>query len=222
MRKWQVILIVFTMFGISSCDKNSDEELIEYPVTFTSYFISEPVISVYTRNGEVTSTDLKNKTIERYKNNLTNIESVDIQKKIIATYLTENTVELTLDNNKEEKVRTVKELDGLIYWEKQDTSSMLVNIPFYVAAILKYQPLYYEEFNVPTSTGYRKAAKYGECFYVKKKDEGFEVPIFDYIYKTVFELSTVNGINNEFDESNLLLIGSNDTLIIQEYSIEIK
>ncbi len=97
-----------------------------------------------------------------------------------------------------------------------------MNIPFVFATSLKYQPLYYEEFNVPTSTGFTKAAKYRECFYVNKKDKGFEVPIFDYIYKTVFELSTVNGINNEFDESNLLLIGSNDTLIIQEYSIEIK
>ena len=222
MSKWQIILIIFLMIGISSCNKDSVEELIEYPLTFTSYLITESEIKVYTKDGEITLADSKNKIIQRYKNNLTDLESVEIQGKVIATYLSENTVELTFDNIKEEKSRLVYEKDGLIYWEKQDTSGMPVNFTFDVATILKYQPLYYEEFDVPMSTGYRKAAKYKECFFVKKKNEGFEVPMFDYLYKTVFGLPTILGINNEFNESRLSLIDSNDTIIIQEYSIEMK
>lgn len=46
--------------------------------------------------------------------------------------------------------------------------------------------------------------------------------MFDYVYKTVFGLPTILGINNEFNTSSISLIGSNDTLIIQEYFIEMK
>ena len=209
------------MFGIISCNKNSDEELIEYPMTFTSYFISEPEINVYTKDGEITLVDLKNEIIERYKNNLTDLDSIEIQGIIIATYLSVDTVELTLDNKKEEKARIVSEHNELIYWEKQDTSVMSV-YPVSFLDKLKYHPLYYEEFDVPMSTGYSKAAKYKECFFIKKKNEGFEVPMFDYLYKTEFGLPTILGINNEFNSSSISLIGSNDTIIIQEYFVEMK
>lgn len=222
MSKWQVILIILLMIGISSCNKESDKELIEYPITLTSYLISGSEIKVYTKDGEITLPNLKNKIIQRYKNNLTNLESVEIQGKVTATYLTENTIELTIDKIKEEKVRIVYENDVLIYWEKQDTSGMPVFSTFDIADILKYQPLFYEEFDVPKVTGYNKAAMYKECFYVLKNNGELKIPMFDYMHRSELGLPSIFGINNEFNESCLSLIGNNDTIVIQEYFIEMK
>ncbi|TLX73748.1 hypothetical protein E9993_14920 [Labilibacter sediminis] len=211
-----LIILVF------SCNRDSEEESIEYPLVYESFSILESDIKVYTKNGELTLVDLKEDIIKRYKNNLSDVETNDFEGKIVVTYLAENIVKLTLDNNAEERNRQVKEYKGLIYWEKQDTSSIIVDMNFYASSILKYQPLYYEEFDVPTSTGYIKVAKYKECFFAKKKGNGFEVPMFDYVCITEFEQSTITGINNEITENSLPLIGENDTIIIQEYKIEMK
>lgn len=219
MSKWQIILIIFLIIGISSCSTDSEEGLIEYPVTFTSNLISGSEIKVYTKDGEITLPNSKNKIIQTYKNNLTDLEIVEIRGKIIATYLTDSTVALTIDNKKEDKVRFVYENNGKIYWEKQDTSYEWGYF-FYVADMLKYQPLYYEEFDVPKITGYSKAVKCKECLYVLKKNGELKIPMFDYLHKSEFILSPILGINNEFDENYLSLIGNNDTIVIQEYIIE--
>ena len=129
---------------------------------------------------------------------------------------------MTINKNEERQVRLVYENNGFIYWEKQDTLEKPVYFTFDFADILEYEPLYYEEFDVPKVKGYDKKAKYKECFYVKKKNEGFEIPMFDFVYKTVIGEPTITEINNDFNESCLSLIGDNDTIIIQKYNIEIK
>lgn len=99
---------------------------------------------------------------------------------------------------------------------------MPVALMFGVAEILAHRPLYYEEINVPAVTGYNKAARYKECFYVKKIDGEFEVPFFDFLYKREIGLTVYYGINNEFNAGGLPQIESNDTIIIQSYTLKLK
>jgi hypothetical protein len=219
MKKNQLFPLILSVIGMFSCVKNAEELIPEYPVIYKSYLISEPHIKVYTKGGEITLPYLKNTIIQRVKNNLTDLENIDIYAKTVATYLTENTVIVTIDNVEEEKIRFVYENDGITYWEKQDTTGMPVNAS---AHFLTYKPLYYEEFDVPKVTGYNKAARYKECIYVKKKNDGFEVPVFDYLSKFEWGQFTVLGINNVFNENYLTLIGDNDTIIIQSFIIEMK
>lgn len=194
----------------------------EYPVTYSSYLISDALINVYTKNGILTSPNLKNEIIQKYKNYLTDLENIEIEDKVVATYTSENTVNVTIDDEGEEKARYVYEKDGIIYWEKQDTSGMPAYPPLFIGKILTYHPLYYEEFDVPLVTGYSKAARYKECYYVKKKNEGFEIPMFDYLHKNEFGLLRNLGINNEVNENILSLTGSKDTIVIQEFNIQMK
>ena len=51
------------MIGIFSCNKDSVEETIEYPVTYESYSILESEINVYTTDGEIALIDIKNEFI---------------------------------------------------------------------------------------------------------------------------------------------------------------
>ena len=222
MNKFKLSLLILLITGVCSCKKNSEEILLEYPVTYESYFISEGEIKVYIKEGEITLPQIKDAIIQRFKNNLSDLGNVEIEEKVVATYLSENKVKVTIDKEEEEKIRFVYEKDGIIYWEKQDTSGIPAYPPLFIGKILIHQPLYYEEFDVPNVTGYSKAAKYKECFYVKKNIEGFELPMFDYVHKTELGQPVILGINNEFNENYLSLIGRNDTILIQKFNIEMK
>lgn len=222
MRIFQRLLLILLIIGGYSCKKDSDDIVTEFPMTYESYLISESEIKVYTKEGELSSPCLKNKIIERYKKNLTDLENIEIDGKVVAKYFAKDTVKLTIDKNEEEQVRLVYEKNGIIYWEKQDTLKMPVYFGTNFYSKCKYKPLYYVEYDVPKAKGYDKEAKYKECFYVKKKNLGFEVPMFDFVYKTVFGEPATKEINNEFNESYLTLIGDNDTIIIQKYNIEMK
>lgn len=221
MNRYQLLLLILMITGIYSCEKNVDELLPEYPVTFESYLISELEMKIYTKNGEIISPDLKNEIVQRFKKNLTDLDFFEIEGKVVATYLTKDTVKLTIDDIEEEHERLVYEKNGIIYWENQDTLEMGF-FPYSFQAVTNYHPLYYKEFAVPTATGYSTVAKYKECFYVKKKDEGFIIPMFDFVYKSEFGVPKMMGINNEFNKDYVSLIGYNDTIIIQEYKIEMK
>jgi len=224
MKKYQFLLLILLITGTYSCkkDKDFEEKLPEYPLIYESYSISGGEIKVYTNEGEIGSPGLESDIIQRYKNNLTDLESIEIDRKAVASYLAEDTVKLTIDKEEEEEERLVYENNGIIYWEKQDTSGIPVLSAFYVADILTYRPLYYEEFEVPKVTGYNKVVRYKHCFYVKRKNEGFEIPMFDYLHRTEFGQHTTLGINNRFNQNYLSVMGDNDTIVIQEFSIEMR
>ncbi len=218
MNKNQILLIIFFFTGISSCKK----DFIEHPITYASYSITSPDIKIFTKNGEITSSALKNNLIKRHEKYLTELESVDIEGKIIATYISENSVELTIDNTKEQRARTVHEIAELIYWEKKDTSQFVVNPTLNIRNLLKYHPLFYEENNMPQFTGYEKFAKLKECCYVLNSSGKLKIPMLDYFYKHEFGYHSISGINNAFDENSLSNLSTNDTIIIQEYLIEME
>lgn len=220
MNKFSLVLLVLLINVIYSCQKEPGEKLNQYPKTYKSILISDSEIKIYTKDGEEILSDVKDDVIQRYKNYLSDLETIEIDGKVIAEYLTESTVKVTVDDEVDEQVRHVYEYEGITYWEKQDTSAMQISLMS--MDILIHKPLYYEEYRVPAVTGYNTAARYKECFYVKNTAEGFEVPMFDFLYISEIGPFVNNGINNEFDEHGLRLSGSNDTIIIQSFTIDMK
>ncbi len=85
MNRYQLLLLILMITGIYSCEKNVDELLPEYPVTFESYLISEIEMKIYTKNGEIISPDLKNEIVQRFKKNLTDLDFFEIEGKVVAT-----------------------------------------------------------------------------------------------------------------------------------------
>ena len=138
--------------------------------------------------------------------------------------MAEDTVKLKIDNIEEERPKIVYKNDGIIYWESQDTTGLGFPIKYnpYISDFLLYSPLYYGEVDVPTTTGYSKALIGKECYYVIRDNDKLKLPMLDYVYKNEIGATTITCINNKFIESFLSLIGDNDTIVIQEYKIEMK
>jgi len=219
MKKNLIIFVLFLIAGIYSCKK----DVVEYPITYSSYSISDPTIKIYTRNGEVTSSVLVNNIVNRYQSNLNKLENDKIKEKIVVTYISEDSTELTIDKIKEDKLRSVHEIDGVIYLEKQDTSIFPFGPLFKVQDLNKYYPLYYTETFAPPGSGYSKYSRFKECFFLIKNGGKLKIPMFDFfwIHNTGYLISTPE-INNSFKEDGLNNFFVNDTMIIQEYLIEMK
>jgi hypothetical protein len=219
MKKYQFLLLIILIMGISSCKKDSDEELIEFPITYTSYGVGNSNIRVFINNQELTST-LKEQVINRLINYLPSLEEMEIAGKFVATYISADTVELKFDFSTEQEIRIAREESDLIYWERQDTTEFTNYSFFHFGYFLKYLPLYYEEFDVPSATGYNKKVKGKECYYVVREKNKLMLPMLDYIYKNEIFAVIKKEINNRFNENSISDL--NDTLLIREYVIELE
>jgi hypothetical protein len=219
MKKYQFLLLIILIMGISSCKKDSDEELIEYPITYTSYGIANSNIRVFLKNQELTST-LKEQVINRQINYLPSLEEMEIEGKFVATYISADTVELKFNFSTEKEIRIVTEESDLIYWERQDITEFTNSSFFHFGDFFKYLPLYYEEFDVPWATGYSKKVKGKECYYVVRDKKKLMLPMLDYIYKNEIGAVIKKEINNRFNENSISDL--NDTLLIREYVIELE
>ena len=222
MGKTQVILIILSIIGLSSCNKEPNEESIKYPITFTSKSIAKTSLRVFIKNEEITTPLIKEEIISRQKIYLPVLEDMEIDGKIIATYISADTVKLLIDFSTEEETRIVREQSGLIYWESQDTTEFKNSSYFHFSNLLNYVPIYYEEFNVPLTTGYSKATKGKECYYLIRDNKELELPMLDYIFKNEIGAIVVTEVNNDFDEKSIMDLNLNDTIIVREYFIEMK
>jgi hypothetical protein len=209
------------IISISSCKKDSEDELISYPITYTSYAITKSNIRVFIKDQELTST-LKEQIINKQIDYLPSLEEMEIAGKFIASYISADTVELHFDFSTEKETRIVREEFDLIYWESQDTTEFTNSSFFHFGSLFKYLPLYYEEFEVPAATGYSRKIKGKECYYVFRENEKIELPMLDYIYKNNMGAVIKNEINNRFNESKISNLKLNDTLLIREYVIELE
>lgn len=222
MKKNQILIILILIAGICSCEKDTTK----YPITYTSYSIADPTIKVYSRFGEVTSPVLVNNILSRYQNQLNKLENDKIKGKVVVTYVSQDSAELTIDNIKEDKLRSVHEIAGVIYLEKQDTSVTALNA-LSIQDYYKYNPIYYEEFPAPPGSGYNKISKYKDCYYIIKDRGKLNIPMFDFLLMHNLGAPDsgykIFGNTNSFNEARL---GSSiltiDTIIIQQYFIEIK
>lgn len=215
------IFVIIGMIVISACKKDS----VHYPVTYSSHSISGVKIKVYTKNGEVTSTTQINNVFTHYQSYLTNLGSENISGKIVASYISRDSIELTNNTITEKKRRSVHEVAGMIYWEKQDTLWSAFGPFWNMDDLYQYLPLYYFKYPAPAGSGYTEYAKSRECYYIAKNGGHLNIPMFDFVrIISDFNFTTsTKGINNSFNKDGLSKFYSgygNDTLLIQSYIIE--
>ena len=218
MKKYQTILLILLITGINSCNKNTDEEILEYPTKYTINYVTEPVVKIFTKGGEITPDD---KIINRFRSSLPSNEEIKTTWQLTAIYTSADSIKLEINDVAEEKTRTVHYQDKLIYWESQDTIKMPIfnsmNVYF------KYSHLYYEEFSLPWTSGYKKVILYKHCFFVNEDDGKIELPMLDCVARTYENgFFTGLGINNKFNEKSVLNFSLNDTIAVWEYSIMLK
>jgi len=220
MNKIQISLILL-IIGIIACKKDS----IQYPITYSSYSISGANIKVYTRDGEITSTALVSNVFAHYQSYLTNTVSADISGKFIANYISSDSVELTINNIKEDKRRSIHELAGMVYWEKQDTA-WTGRAPFWdMDYLFQYLPLYYNKYNAPAGSGYYQYVKSRDCYFITKNRGDLNLPMFDFV-QIISEynfIQSTKGINNSFNKDGLINFFAgynNDTILIQSYTVK--
>lgn len=219
MNKNQIFAIGCLIIGMSSCKKDS----VEYPITYSSYLGSTSNIKAYTKDGEVSSATLTNSIVKRYQYYLNKLGTDDISGKIVATYISEDSVELTIDNVKENKRRSVHENAGVVFWEKQDTSMYGFGPLFEVEYLYKYRPIYYYEYFAPPGSGYLRYAKFKECYFIIKNGKKLNIPMFDFLWIDDGRIvRSISGINNSFSKDGLTNFFANDTMLIREYTIEMK
>ncbi len=215
-------LVILLCLIFASCEKESAEEAIKYPITYKSYSISDIRYRIFTSDGEISSTPIKQDIINRHKDFLTDSISENFEDRIIVTYTTQDSVQVSYDGLLEEKQRKAIETPEMIYWEKQDTLMFEnINFPFF-ENYFKYTSLFYEEFQVPTATGFTRIIKTMECYYATKKREEIILPMLDYYYKNEYEYFNMKGINNELIENPLFNLPPLGTLIVMEYQINMK
>lgn len=222
MKTYQLILIILLLLtGISSCKKNEAEKAPEYPVQYIYSYATEPVVKVFTKSGEIISNE---EVVKRFTSYLDEKKEPGDYEGITATYVSADTINLQIDDMPEEKPRTVHRLDRVTYWESQDTTKLpIFSVSFVRNSLFKYSPIFYEEQNLPWTTGYKKTILFKQCFYVIEDNEKLSLPILDCAGYTSKNGAFVGiKFNNKFDESSILNFELNDTVVIREYSIELE
>lgn len=218
------LLVVICLLIITfSC--NDDTNSFEYPTTYISRSVSEMNIKVYTNSGEITNRLIKDEFIKRYKDYLMELDKIEIEGELTATYISSNTVELSKKDLATSEIRTVHDLSGLIYWEKPEIYNIVGSPQLdFLIKYFSYHPLFMEEDTPivspsgPNSTTFRLK----ECFYVKKKNNYLIMPYLDFYFKNAYQQFSVRRFNNKFNSDSISSLGVNDTIMIQEYNIEIK
>ncbi len=220
MNKDQFILILMLIIGISSCK----EDKMQYPITYSSGLVTEHSISVYTKDGEVISSNVVNSVLNRYQFNFSNIQTGQAGGNLKATYLSEDSVELIINNIKEYKLRAVHEKDGIIYWEKQDTTYSGIG-GFQIENLYKYHPFYYLEYKMMPPNGlYLKDTKFKECYYILKDGEKLSIPMIEFVWIHYGSSNVMSflEINNSFNKEGLPDLFAKDTILVQQYLVEMK
>ena len=213
-------LLISLCFFILSCDKN-DEGTVDYPINYTSKAYTEINYRIFTQDGEITSTSEVENIINSHKELFTDLNKDEINGRIIATYLSEDFVQITIDGSSEEKLRSISATPDMVYWEAQDTTTVVGHEAYFILNNLKYPPLHFEEFHVPMSSGFVTAIKAKDCFFVIPNKKKLKLPFFDYVRKGEFSVTQTLEINNSF-KKNEFNVYTGDTLLIQEYFIELE
>ncbi len=221
MKKYISIILIVLTTGISSCEKDSDEKQIKYPITYKSYAVEEKDTRVFTSAQEILS-PLKEQIINKNKINLPVLANMKIAGKIITTYTSEDTVEVKMDFFKKKEIRIAKEISSIVYWEKQDTTLLPYFPIYYFLDLFDMQPLFYEKIEIPTYSGFTTKVLAKECYYAIKDEEELEVPMLDFIFTDGEQTVIATEINNSFNENSIPEINSTDTVTIRAYTIKME
>lgn len=223
MMKYIKLFALLLLFILQSCKK--EDEIISYPIVYSNFPTTDNSIKVFTRNGEITDSVLINYFNRKYGFLLTGMNNYNSEGNVLITYLSPEKVELRKSDSDNLDTLSVFKGSDLIYFEEKDTISSpigLMSDVYYFNKIFKYKPLYYEEFKIPVSSGYSRAAKYKHSYFVKAVDEDLILPMIDFIYKLPEFYFCALEVNNEFCRDSISNLGENDTIIVNIYSLKFK
>ena len=218
------IFIVFLALLLSSCEK----EQIEIGRIYTSKNVVQTKLKAYTIFGEITSPEEINTIMEKNGIRFLDVDTIDAAGEIEVKYISDSRVECKYSRDAEIETSTAHEKGGIIYWEKEDTVT-LCRFNAY-EDFLKYRPLCFEETKINPATGYNYIIKSKPCTYAQKLSNGFHILYLDVFYK--FEkrefsaisrgTQRITGVNNRLNEDFLTTLGEKDTIVWQEYYIELE
>ncbi|MCE5174912.1 MAG: hypothetical protein ABFC90_01045 [Bacteroidales bacterium] len=224
MDKYIKPLIFLLLISFSSCKEEENNESVSYPIIYTNVPVTENCFKVFTKNGEITDFITINNLINKYADFLVGMNKYNLEGKVTLTYLSSESVELYMLDSDNTDTLAVHNKPELIYWEEKDTTCQPIGTNLDDRFFMyKYKPLYYEEFAIPLSSGYTTAVRYKQCYYAKRDEENFILPMLDFLYKHDNLFCTYGiAINNVFSRKSISNFGTNDTLIINEYSLKLK
>jgi hypothetical protein len=214
--------ITIILILIVSCEKEQDA--INYPQTYESESINNINLRVFTKDGEISDQSIVNSVKETYDEFLTDLDNPEIQGEIIVKYNSEDEIEIQEMNSADIDVRDVYNISGISYWEKRDTTETNGFLSEF-ERFLKYHPIYQEESYVTLTNNEYTLFKH--CYYAKKEAHNISFPMIDFVvfgnsFFPNYPTQSASRINSEFDMNTISNLIENDTLIIQEYDIEMR
>ncbi|MGQ1946690.1 hypothetical protein ACT3CD_06265 [Geofilum sp. OHC36d9] len=225
----KLIVTLFATAVLLSCEK--DENVLSDSETYYTKLVSEERYRIFTSDGEVKNEDVRNLIISKSNEVLPSLITIRQKEDIRATLISEDKVFFERGSTIADTF-LIKTKGSLTYWEKSDTTTYYPSIQsefnktlnFSDTSLFVYKPLYYEEVEVPHSTGYLNRIKQKTCFYIEKEGNALIMPFVDYCLLTDMGLQrpapqffTYLATNNRLKETLNLTLSEKDTLIIREY-----
>lgn len=213
MRHFSLFLFAFLIF-FSSCIKDSKKGL----PTYYGNKLSSRLTKLYDKNGEITDKAI----VDRFSRNYGDFDpNMQLNLSIIkykATYLDASTVVVMSLVTLEKDTMSVINNNGLIIWEKRDTSNYFT---FHLDAF-KYKRLHYSEVDL---NGTKLITKYLDCMFLKPSGDDLLLPITYYYHRRINQssltTSSSNG-NNEFNLDYVAGFGDLDTVLVYSYTLRMQ
>lgn len=213
MNKYTFFLFFLLVFGLVSCDKESEQ----FPQFYSSVSVTNNVFRLFTKDGEITNSRVKEDFFNRFGDFVTPLYgSIDGMK--TGTYINPDDVVIKKVEEIGFDTLTVHANRDLIYWEEKDTSWFVKNS---FRDLLEYKPLYLEESDYTYNNITFKTERFMNCHYLRKVGNNLEYPMVEIFYQYSsnqgFRYYNIRS-NNKFNTAYISQFSATDTILICEYN----
>lgn len=213
MNKYTFFLFILLVFGLVSCEKESEQ----FPQFYSSVSVTNNVVRLFTKDGEITNSSVKDDFLNRFGDFIIPLYG-SIDSMITATYINPDAVVIKKVEEIGFDTLTVHTNRDLIYWEEKDTSLFLKNS---FRDLLVYKPLYFEELDYTYNNITFKTDRFLNCHYLRKVGNNLEYPMVRICYQYTRNQEVhyyIAGKNNKFNTANISQFSATDTILICEYN----
>jgi len=198
---------------------------IDYSATYVSDVLEINSPRLFTASGEIKNPGLVSNFLNRqdqyhyFKENTSYNRIVALN--ITIEFMTSNEANITYGDSKPMHVITNGDI---IYLESKDTLDLMYsylvdyNKNIY-QMMLAYTPFYSDTIPLDNNTGFTHTIKSKPCFYLTKSKNKLKFPFLTYMYVQPFGKHAGTFINNAFNDNCLSLLGTSDTLVIQQTTL---
>lgn len=223
------IPILFIFFGATACSK--DELSNQLKDRYESSRMEFSDLRIFTRNGEILDSSLKNKIIERYKQlNTFDFAFLEEDRKIkvdeTSTLIFQsNSASITSADESDEYSYQIA--DSFIrFIQSQEVSYITSNDNFVTDRLVAHQPLHNAYETIPTTTGFSTKVTERPERYARIQSSQLRFPLIEFfLYSNNsfsnslgggISIQTANSINNELNENVFSELSENDKLLVQQ------